>query len=175
MCERKKESRNLQSKLLAGAPGFEPGIAGPKPAALPLGYAPSGSLIACGSAPAPGAGTIAPLPSGSNLLSTHAQATRRLPEGRRANPPTGLGGGDPSRRGIRVGRTVEQTETGRSTARHARQTAARAGVKGLQYTVDLGLQLACRRLQIVAGTRQPSGAARGLGVGGSGKIFIPST
>src|SRR5947209_3869330 len=25
----------------AGAPGFEPGIAGPKPAALPLGYAPS--------------------------------------------------------------------------------------------------------------------------------------
>lgn len=24
-----------------GAPGFEPGIAGPKPAALPLGYAPS--------------------------------------------------------------------------------------------------------------------------------------
>src|SRR5262245_27910691 len=24
----------------AGAPGFEPGIAGPKPAALPLGYAP---------------------------------------------------------------------------------------------------------------------------------------
>src|SRR2546427_136373 len=27
---------------MAGAPGFEPGIAGPKPAALPLGYAPSG-------------------------------------------------------------------------------------------------------------------------------------
>src|SRR2546421_623919 len=27
--------------LKAGAPGFEPGIAGPKPAALPLGYAPS--------------------------------------------------------------------------------------------------------------------------------------
>ena len=26
---------------MAGAPGFEPGIAGPKPAALPLGYAPS--------------------------------------------------------------------------------------------------------------------------------------
>src|SRR5215472_4680639 len=25
---------------IAGAPGFEPGIAGPKPAALPLGYAP---------------------------------------------------------------------------------------------------------------------------------------
>ena len=25
---------------MAGAPGFEPGIAGPKPAALPLGYAP---------------------------------------------------------------------------------------------------------------------------------------
>src|SRR5919197_6113824 len=28
------------SELKAGAPGFEPGIAGPKPAALPLGYAP---------------------------------------------------------------------------------------------------------------------------------------
>src|SRR5207253_9892764 len=27
--------------IRAGAPGFEPGIAGPKPAALPLGYAPS--------------------------------------------------------------------------------------------------------------------------------------
>ena len=27
---------------MAGAPGFEPGIAGPKPAALPLGYAPPG-------------------------------------------------------------------------------------------------------------------------------------
>ena len=26
--------------MMAGAPGFEPGIAGPKPAALPLGYAP---------------------------------------------------------------------------------------------------------------------------------------
>src|SRR5215510_6103175 len=30
---------------MAGAPGFEPGIAGPKPAALPLGYAPSAALI----------------------------------------------------------------------------------------------------------------------------------
>src|SRR5262245_45543545 len=29
---------------MAGAPGFEPGIAGPKPAALPLGYAPSQTL-----------------------------------------------------------------------------------------------------------------------------------
>ncbi len=28
------------SRAMAGAPGFEPGIAGPKPAALPLGYAP---------------------------------------------------------------------------------------------------------------------------------------
>jgi hypothetical protein len=27
-------------RAMAGAPGFEPGIAGPKPAALPLGYAP---------------------------------------------------------------------------------------------------------------------------------------
>ena|SRR5215831_7131006 len=30
---------------MAGAPGFEPGIAGPKPAALPLGYAPPPSSI----------------------------------------------------------------------------------------------------------------------------------
>src|SRR5437763_1833044 len=30
---------------MAGAPGFEPGIAGPKPAALPLGYAPPRSSI----------------------------------------------------------------------------------------------------------------------------------
>ena len=29
--------------MMAGAPGFEPGIAGPKPAALPLGYAPLGA------------------------------------------------------------------------------------------------------------------------------------
>src|SRR5690349_5155712 len=29
---------------LAGAPGFEPGMAGPKPAALPLGYAPTGPI-----------------------------------------------------------------------------------------------------------------------------------
>src|SRR5205085_11208950 len=34
----------------AGAPGFEPGITGPKPVALPLGHAPSGprSLAAVG-------------------------------------------------------------------------------------------------------------------------------
>ena len=31
--------------LMAGAPGFEPGIAGPKPAALPLGYAPLAASI----------------------------------------------------------------------------------------------------------------------------------
>ena len=35
----------------AGAPGFEPGIAGPKPAALPLGYAPKSSAAKCCSAP----------------------------------------------------------------------------------------------------------------------------
>ena len=37
--------RGLHSKplkRLAGAPGFEPGITGPKPDALPLGYAPLG-------------------------------------------------------------------------------------------------------------------------------------
>jgi hypothetical protein len=32
-------------EALAGAPGFEPGIAGPKPAALPLGYAPIKDLF----------------------------------------------------------------------------------------------------------------------------------
>ena len=31
---------NEPTSEMAGAPGFEPGIAGPKPAALPLGYAP---------------------------------------------------------------------------------------------------------------------------------------
>jgi hypothetical protein len=30
---------------MAGAPGFEPGIAGPKPAALPLGYAPKAGKV----------------------------------------------------------------------------------------------------------------------------------
>src|SRR6478752_7155134 len=30
---------------MAGAPGFEPGITGPKPVALPLGHAPSGPGI----------------------------------------------------------------------------------------------------------------------------------
>ena len=33
-------SGRLTRLMMAGAPGFEPGIAGPKPAALPLGYAP---------------------------------------------------------------------------------------------------------------------------------------
>src|SRR5438874_8187126 len=32
--------RSVTDSNGAGAPGFEPGIAGPKPAALPLGYAP---------------------------------------------------------------------------------------------------------------------------------------
>src|SRR5262249_7399738 len=38
--ERRRSVRRRRSGTLAGAPGFEPGIAGPKPAALPLGYAP---------------------------------------------------------------------------------------------------------------------------------------
>src|SRR5438445_11550021 len=45
--------RSVKSEM-AGAPGFEPGIAGPKPAALPLGYAPpQDSVTTCleGSAP----------------------------------------------------------------------------------------------------------------------------
>ena len=45
-CRDRRPSRQLQTSVMgeremAGAPGFEPGIAGPKPAALPLGYAPS--------------------------------------------------------------------------------------------------------------------------------------
>src|SRR5579863_5258724 len=36
-------SLTLPRPEMAGAPGFEPGIAGPKPAALPLGYAPLGA------------------------------------------------------------------------------------------------------------------------------------
>jgi hypothetical protein len=43
----------------AGAPGFEPGVAGPKPAALPLGYAPKAAL-SHGDSPA---GAIASRPS----------------------------------------------------------------------------------------------------------------
>src|SRR6516164_353944 len=41
---------------MAGAPGFEPGIAGPKPAALPLGYAPLRPEYKCG--PRPGSAAI---------------------------------------------------------------------------------------------------------------------
>ena len=37
---------------LAGAPGFEPGITGPKPVALPLGYAPVNREAEC--TPPPG-------------------------------------------------------------------------------------------------------------------------
>ena len=37
---------------LAGAPGFEPGITGPKPVALPLGYAPVNREAEC--TPQPG-------------------------------------------------------------------------------------------------------------------------
>ena len=44
-CRGRRPGRRLRGRCLvtgemAGAPGFEPGIAGPKPAALPLGYAP---------------------------------------------------------------------------------------------------------------------------------------
>ena len=48
-CRARRPSRRLRSASrltvteMAGAPGFEPGIAGPKPAALPLGYAPLGA------------------------------------------------------------------------------------------------------------------------------------
>src|SRR5204862_6174584 len=35
-----RRRRRRARRRVAGAPGFEPGIAGPKPAALPLGYAP---------------------------------------------------------------------------------------------------------------------------------------
>jgi hypothetical protein len=40
---------------LAGAPGFEPGITGPKPVALPLGYAPVNREAEC--TPPPGCTT----------------------------------------------------------------------------------------------------------------------
>ena len=39
---------HVSKVLMAGAPGFEPGIAGPKPAALPLGYAPLRAEYRCG-------------------------------------------------------------------------------------------------------------------------------
>src|SRR5207248_2169453 len=38
-------------RKMAGAPGFEPGIAGPKPAALPLGYAPPENSVTAGLEP----------------------------------------------------------------------------------------------------------------------------
>ncbi len=41
-------SRDVLTDAMAGAPGFEPGIAGPKPAALPLGYAPPSTDCASG-------------------------------------------------------------------------------------------------------------------------------
>src|SRR5215211_3523792 len=40
------ESGCLHGLQLAGAPGFEPGITGPKPVALPLGYAPKAGKVA---------------------------------------------------------------------------------------------------------------------------------
>src|SRR5262249_40438599 len=33
--------RHQDASVMAGAPGFEPGITGPKPVALPLGHAPA--------------------------------------------------------------------------------------------------------------------------------------
>src|SRR5215203_2694776 len=39
-------SRHQDASVLAGAPGFEPGITGPKPVALPLGYAPKSGKVA---------------------------------------------------------------------------------------------------------------------------------
>src|SRR3990170_4462775 len=47
VCRRRGESQK-SPELLAGAPGFEPGITGPKPVALPLGHAP----IRCDDVPA---------------------------------------------------------------------------------------------------------------------------
>ena len=41
-----------RTESMAGAPGFEPGIAGPKPAALPLGYAPENTAILADLGPA---------------------------------------------------------------------------------------------------------------------------
>src|SRR5207237_6433089 len=49
-CRAHRPSRLLRGRRtcqerMAGAPGFEPGITGPKPVALPLGHAPSGPGI----------------------------------------------------------------------------------------------------------------------------------
>src|SRR5260221_2248514 len=55
---------------MAGAPGFEPGIAGPKPAALPLGYAPLFSSIGTGPTGQPAASqTAAPAKPPSGIAS----------------------------------------------------------------------------------------------------------
>ena len=60
----------MAARGMAGAPGFEPGITGPKPVALPLGYAPSGAAFstARGGAEA----------SGSARISHHGHGLRRV-------------------------------------------------------------------------------------------------
>src|SRR5262245_56039071 len=50
---------------ITGAPGFEPGIAGPKPAALPLGYAPSTGTVGYAPSASRSVSGAAPKPLGS--------------------------------------------------------------------------------------------------------------
>src|SRR5215475_8529636 len=98
---------------MAGAPGFEPGIAGPKPAALPLGYAPPPSSIGIaatdhfaairtaapakpaqppsGIASAAAALGYAPPPSSIGTAATdHFAAIRTAAPAKPAQPPSGV-------------------------------------------------------------------------------------
>src|SRR5438270_9131714 len=89
---------------MAGAPGFEPGIAGPKPAALPLGYAPPRSSI--------GTATTA-----------HHAALQTAAPAKPARPPNGIAS-DAAALGYAPPRSSIGTAT---TAHHAAlQTAAPA-------------------------------------------------
>ncbi len=93
-CERAGHERaaDREGSSMAGAGGFEPPITGPKPAALPLGYAPSWSHLTPGypwaSSEVAGSG-IPAVPSGS----THAPGRQSRPhDGEHAPPrcPTSL-------------------------------------------------------------------------------------
>src|SRR5712671_29545 len=84
--------RLVTDSIGAGAPGFEPGIAGPKPAALPLGYAPpQDSVTTCleGSAPVPYEAAAAPAKPARPRLSAPqdgASALGYAPPRRRESP-----------------------------------------------------------------------------------------
>ncbi len=119
-----------KSKGVAGAPGFEPGIAGPKPAALPLGYAPS--MFADG----------ADLTSGPRVAQGRRPSLvdRSLRDRRRGDPPVRMGRGQHGSRRIRRTRVGKDTEAGRPAARKTGQTTALQGPQGGEHFSNLRRQ-----------------------------------